>query len=409
MMQTRPTVLCLGTLDTKGPETAALAEGIRRRGCDTIVLDCGILGSPVGVVPDITRDQVASAAGTDIESLRTIGSRGTAIEHMLKGVRAMALELHASGRIHGVVALGGAEGSALAAAAMTELPVGFPKLIVSPLASGRRLFEPFVGTRDVTVMHSVVDILGLNSIGSVVYDNASAAMAGMALAFHAREPMAPARTQVAATMLGNTTLPLMWIREQMLESDQELVIFHANGVGGAAMEESMDSGQFTGVIDFTLNELAAEVAGGFHACCKCQRLSQAGRLGLPQIVVPGCVDFTVHGPRDELPADKRDCPSYYHSPTFTLVRLDHDEQCEVARRMASRLNESCGPVKVMIPMGGFSIPDAPGGEFWNPVITEAFCKELEEALHDNVKVEHIEAHINDQAFAEAVLAAWRSC
>ena len=186
MSDARPAVLCIGTLDTKGPETAALAAGIRQRGCDTIILDSGILGSPEGVTPDITREEVAQAAGTDIDSLRTIGSRGAAIEGMLDGVRDTALQLHESGRIHGVVALGGAEGSVLAAAAMTQLPVGLPKLLVSPIASGRRIFEPFIGTRDVTVMHSVVDILGLNSIATVIFDNAAAAIAGMAIACHAR-------------------------------------------------------------------------------------------------------------------------------------------------------------------------------------------------------------------------------
>ncbi|MEE2907251.1 MAG: Tm-1-like ATP-binding domain-containing protein [Planctomycetota bacterium] len=409
MSDARPAVLCIGTLDTKGPETAALAAGIRQRGCDTIILDSGILGGPQGVTPDITREEVAKAAGTDIDSLRTIGSRGAAIERMLEGVRITALQLHEAGRIHGVVALGGAEGSVLAAAAMTQLPVGLPKLLVSPIASGRRIFEPFIGTRDVTVMHSVVDILGLNSIATVIFDNAAAAIAGMAIACHARKPVTSDRVQVAATMLGNTTLPLMWIREQMLKSDEELVIFHANGVGGAAMEEALDSGHFSGVIDFTLSELAGEVAGGFHTCTGCERLTEASRLGLPQVVVPGCVDFTVHGPREDLPQNKRDRPSHYHNPKFTLVRLNRDEQCEVARRMVSRLNAARGPVVLVLPMGGLSVPDVPGGDFQDSVITEAFCQELEQGLSGDIKVQHVEAHINDQVFAEAVLAAWRSC
>ncbi|MCH2132204.1 MAG: Tm-1-like ATP-binding domain-containing protein [Phycisphaerales bacterium] len=411
MSEQRPSVLCLGTLDTKGPETRVLAEGIRQRGCDTIILDCGILGGPEGVVPDISREEAARAAGTTIEALRDAGSRGAAIEQMLKGVQVIGQRLLDEGRLHGVVALGGAEGSVLAAATMTQLPVGLPKLLVSPIASGRRIFDPFVGTRDVTVMHSVVDILGLNSIAMEIFENASAAIAGMAIAFHSRSGLPGAHAggqQVAATMLGNTTRPLMWIREQLAAEQQELVIFHANGVGGAAMEEAVLAGHFTGVIDYTLSELAGEVAGGFHVCADRTRLVEAGRLGLPQVIVPGCVDFTVHGPRTEIPEDKQGRPSHYHNPKFTLVRLTAEEQLEVGRRLVTRVNDARGPVVIVLPMGGLSVPDAPGAEFQDAAISGAFRDLLRNQLSDEIELVEVDAHINDQDCAKAVLAAWRS-
>ncbi|MBG81571.1 MAG: hypothetical protein CMJ39_12805 [Phycisphaerae bacterium] len=411
MTRRRPVVLCLGTLDTKGPETRFIAESVRAQGCDTLVLDCGILGEPQDIVADITREEAARAAGTTIEALRQAGSRGVAIDEMIKGVKALGEQLHQQGRIDGVVALGGAEGSVLAAATMTSLPVGLPKLLVSPIASGRRNFGPFVGTRDVTVMHSVVDILGLNSIAMEVYENAASAIAGMASAHFRRQSQSEkvsTRLQVAATMLGNTTKPLMWIRQQMAADHEELVIFHANGVGGAAMEESLDSGRFQGVIDYTLSELAGEVAGGFHVCDSCERLSAASRLGLPQVVVPGCVDFSVHGAPEEVPESIRERPSYYHNPEFTLVRLTTEEQCEVGRRIVSRLNASTGEVIVVLPLQGLSVSDRRGGVFEAPEISLQFQRILHEGLREGIEIREVDAHINDQACAEAVLSAWQS-
>src|SRR5690606_36956361 len=258
------TVLLIGTLDTKGPETAYLRDRVREFGCETLVLDSGILGEAVGITADFNRAMVADAAGSNIEALRNAGTRGEAVEEMLKGVRKIALDLFAQGRIHGAASWGGAEGAVLAASAVKALPVGFPKLIVSPLASGHRKFAPFVGTKDVMVMHSVVDILGLNPVSRAVFDNAAAAIAGMAKAYADRTSDTPKRKAIAATMLGNTTRPLMHIRPQIEERGIDFVIFHANGVGGPAMEELIAQGYFAGVLDYTLSEIAGFIAGGFH-------------------------------------------------------------------------------------------------------------------------------------------------
>jgi uncharacterized protein (UPF0261 family) len=200
----------------------------------------------------------------------------------------------------------------------------------------------------------------------------------------------------------------MWIRQEMAKHDEELVIFHANGVGGAAMEESLASGHVEGVIDYTLSELVGEVVGGFHVCEACERLSEAARLGLPQVIVPGCVDFSVHGAPEDVPLEIRDRPSYYHNPEFTLVRLAQDEQCEVGRRIVSRLNASTGPVIVVLPLKGVSVSDIAGGVFEDPMISREFRKILHDGLRDEIEIHEVDAHINDQACAEAVLAAWRS-
>ena len=406
------TVLVIGTFDTKGPESQYLRERIEAHGCKTLALDSGILGEAEGITPEFTRQMVAVAAGYTIDQLRNAGSRGKAVEGMLKGVRKLAQHLYAEQKIHGLVSLGGAEGAVLASAAMKALPVGIPKLIVSPLASGRRQFEPFIGTKDIFVMHSVVDILGLNVVSCPVFDTVAAAIAGMALAYEKRDDsekqrLIGNRKQIAATMLGNTTRPLMWIKKQIEPKGFDIVIFHANGVGGPAMEELVEENLFHGILDYTLSELAGEVAGGFHNGGPA-RMENAGLKGVPQLIVPGCVDFVVCGSHD-VPANLRGRPSHYHNPEFTLIRLTREEQIEVARRMCRKLNSAQGKVEVVVPTRGLSIPniekDQNGkhGEFWDPETDRLFRAELKHGLNRNIAYQEVDAHINDEAFAKVVL------
>lgn len=394
------TVLLIGTLDTKGPETAYLRDRVRELGCETIVLDSGILGEAVGIEADFSRSAVAQAAGSTIDALRNAGTRGKAVEEMLKGVRKVTLDLFAQGKIHGTAALGGAEGAVLAAAAMKVLPVGFPKLIASPLASGHRKFAPFVGTKDVMVLHSVVDILGLNPVSRAVFDNVAAAIAGMAQAYEKRKPAQRTRKAIAATMLGNTTRPLMHIRPMIEAHDLDFVIFHANGVGGAAMEELIEQGYFAGVLDYTLSEIAGFVAGGFHNGGK-TRLEAAGRAGIPQVIVPGCLDFMVFGAKHQVPEQFRDRPMYYHNPEFTLVRLTPEEQLRAAEIVAEKANLAEGLAAVIVPLGGGSIMDIEGGDFWLPD-TNRRCREaIRDLLKPGIQYREVDAHINDAVFAEA--------
>src|SRR5262245_24938177 len=270
------TILLIGTLDTKGHEIVYLRERVRALGLDTLVLDSGILGEPLGCEADISRAEVARAAGYDIDALRTIGTRGAAVERMVEGVQRLANELYTAGKFDAIICLGGAEGSVLGAAAAKALPIGVPKIIVSPIASGQRRFGPFMGTRDVLVMHSIIDILGLNPISTTVFDNAAAAICGMIEHGHRLFPHPPAsppsalrlsptpgrggedshaplvgdkrsatqrvpggldggwggENYVAVTMLGNTTKGVMIVKDLLVEHGYEAVIFHSNGVGG---------------------------------------------------------------------------------------------------------------------------------------------------------------------------------
>jgi uncharacterized protein (UPF0261 family) len=394
-----PGIALVGTLDTKGAEIAYVRDRLLALGTQPVVIDSGILGEP-GCPADVGREEVARAGGHDLDDVRRAGSRGAAVELMLEGVRATCLRLYADGSIRAVLCLGGAEGALLGAAAMHALPVGVPKLIVSPSASGRRAFGPFVGEADVMVMHSVVDILGLNEIARAIFDNAAAAVAGMVR--DAGRPLtALGERCVGITMLGQTTPGVMRVREALIEGGQEPVIFHANGVGGPAMESLIASGALGGVIDYTLSELANSLLDGIHATGP-DRLRVAGRHGVPQVVVPGCVDFFNQGPRELLPERYRGRKTYFHNPVATLVRLSSDEETELGRMVAERLNEARGPVRVVVPTGGFSLADAEGGDLWDPEADRAFVDALRDALRPDIPFEQVDAHVDDADFAELV-------
>jgi uncharacterized protein (UPF0261 family) len=396
------TVLLIGTLDTKGPEIAYVRDRLQALGVGTVVADSGILGGPLDIVPDVSRAEVARLGGRTIEALRQAGSRGEAVHGMLLGLQRLALDLYRDEKLHGVLSLGGAEGAVLGASAMTCLPIGVPKIIVTPIASGRRRFGPLVGTRDVMVVHSVVDILGLNPISTAIFDNVAAAMAGMLEHGH---PMGwtadEGKPRVAITMLGNTTRGVTTIRDALARHGVDSVIFHSNGVGGPAMEELAADDLFAGVIDFTTDKLADELVGGFHVAGP-DRLRRIGRLGLPQIVVPGCIDFTVHGRPEEIPVRLEGRPIYTHNPEFTLVRTTGEEMRQLGRIFADRLNDARGPIEVMVPTRGLSIPNMPGGVFWNPEADAGFLDELRRHLRPDIPVSTHPFHINATEFALAV-------
>jgi uncharacterized protein (UPF0261 family) len=394
-----PAVALIGTLDTKGDEIAYVRDRLAALRVSAVVVDSGILGKP-GIAADVTRHEVARAAGHALADVQGAGSRGAAVALMREGVREIVVRLFADGRIHGVLCLGGAEGALLGATAMQALPVGVPKLLVSPCASGRRRFGDLVGESDICVMHSVVDILGLNGISRPIFDNAAAAMAGMVndagsalgtLGEHC----------VGITMLGQTTPGVMRLREGLIRAGHEPVIFHANGVGGPAMEHLCEEGALQGVVDYTLSELANSLMDGIHSTGP-DRLRVAGRLGLPQVVVPGCVDFFNQGPMDTVPERYAGRKRYFHNPVATLVRLDRDEEARLGGLVAERLNEAVGPVRVVAPTRGFSLADAEGGDLWDPVADGAFLDALSGALRPDIPFEAVDAPVDDHEFADLV-------
>jgi len=391
-------VVIVGTLDTKGPEIGYLRDRLQALGLDTIVVDSGILGEPLDIVPDIDHAAVALAGGTTIEALQTAGSRGRAVAGMRDALQILTRRLFAEGKLQAMVSMGGAEGAVMGAAAMMVLPIGVPKVLVSPIASGHHFFAPLVGTRDMMVVHSVVDILGLNPVACTVFDNVAAAIKGMVA--HGNVLQEPDGQYVAITMLGNTTTAVMAAKERLAEAGYESVIFHSNGVGGPAMEELAEAGQFVGIIDFTTNEGYEPLVGGIHDGGP-QRLEVAGRLGLPQIIVPGCIDFSVWN-RGTVPNDLQERPKYDHNPEYVLVRATHEEMGQLGNIFAQKLSAATGPVEVIVPTEGLSIPNVPGGVFWDPPADQHFLKRLTAGLRKDIPVHTRALHVNDPNFGRTV-------
>jgi uncharacterized protein (UPF0261 family) len=395
-----PSVLLIGTLDTKGPEVDYLRSRLHALGVPTLVMDTGILGEPLSIEPDVSHADLAEFGGTTLEALQQAGTRGRAVDQMRTFVRAKVADLHRQGLVLGGIGLGGAEGAVMSAAALMELPLGVPKMVLSPIASGRHLFDPLVGTSDMIVMHTVVDILGLNAIACSVFDNAAAAMAGMVAHGQTALEAPEHSTAVAITMLGNTTTASMAMREVLADSGLDGVVFHANGVGGPAMEELIDAGHFVGVVDLTVSELVGNVMGGVHVGGD-DRLRSAGERGLPQVVVPGCVEFAVFPPHS-IPDHLSDRPRYDHNPEFALVRANLDDMLAIADDLADRINGAKGPIRVVIPTEGFSIPNVPGGEFYDPATDAAFLERFVARLRPDITVVHEPLHVNDPEFGRRV-------
>lgn len=395
------TVAVLATLDTKGPEAAYLRDRLRYHGLNPLVIDCGILGDPLGIVADVSADEVARHSGSTLEELRAAPTRGRAVEAMRRYLAALVGDLCERGELQGGIGIGGAEGAVMTAGALMRLPVGVPKIVISPIASGRHDFGPLVGTRDMMVMHSVVDILGLNAIARTVFDNAVAAMAGMVLRAGVRPVDRPrTRRTVAVTMLGNTTRAVMALRDALEAEDIETLVFHSNGVGGPAMEELAGEGHLDGVIDFTTNEVTDPLVGGIHDGGP-DRLRVIGELGLPQVVVPGCIDFAVFEP-SRIPVELADRPSYDHNPEFRLIRTSAEDMLTIAGIFAERLGSARGPVRIAVPTRGLSIPNAPGGPFWDPEADAAFLAELRDRMRPDIPITTYDRHVDDPEFGREV-------
>ncbi|MBC7218443.1 MAG: Tm-1-like ATP-binding domain-containing protein, partial [Candidatus Caldatribacterium sp.] len=297
-------ILVIATLDTKEEEAIYLCEAIRREGLGTILMDVGILASPQKSRPDISREEVAAAAGTDIRELLERGDKGTCIRTMIEGARKVARALYEQGKYSGVVGIGGAQGTNIATSVMRDLPFGVPKFMLSTIACGTTTFGPLVGTKDVTIMHSVVDLQGLNILTKKVLQNAAAAICGMvrSSAIFSAE-VGEGNRLVAMSMLGTTTQGALHAKKLLEKRGFQVVAFHQNGTGGIAMEELIQEGVFIGVLDMNLHELADLVVGGLHAAIRDCRLESASLLGLPQAIAPGSIDYSVRGPVNTLPPE----------------------------------------------------------------------------------------------------------
>ncbi|HEX6471135.1 MAG TPA: Tm-1-like ATP-binding domain-containing protein [Streptosporangiaceae bacterium] len=392
------TVVLVGTLDTKGTEYVWLRDRVRELGCEAILVDAGVgvAGEPA-VAADVAAERVARAAGASLTALREAADRGAAVTAMGEGAAVVLAELVAAGRVDAVLAVGGSGGSSIAARAVRDLPIGLPKLIVSTMAAGD--VSPYVGAKDVTLTYSVVDIAGVNRVSRLILGNAAAAAAGMARA-HAAAPAAERgeRPLVAASMFGVTTPAVDAARERLDELGYEVLVFHATGAGGRALEGLVDSGLLAGVLDLTTTELADDLVGGVLSAGP-ERLTAAGRRGLPQVVAPGALDMVNFGPRDTVPERFEGRNLYVHNPTVTLMRTTPEEMAELGRRVAAKLAAATGPTALFVPLGGVSALDAPGMPFHDPKADAACFDALRDAA---VETERLDMNINDPAFGRAM-------
>jgi uncharacterized protein (UPF0261 family) len=396
-------VALVGTLDTKGPDFAFLADRLRAAGAEVIVIDAGT-GEPDGLVPDIDGEAVARAAGTSRAELRAAADRGRAVTEMGRGAAAVVAGLVAQGRAGGVLSAGGSGGSSIAAQVMAGLPVGLPKLLVSTMASGD--VSPYVGAKDVAVMYSVVDVAGINRISRLVLGNAAAAMAGMVAAQAARpapdSPDTDDRPLIAASMFGVTTPAVETARARLAELGYEVLVFHATGAGGRALEALAEARLVSGVLDLTTTELADDLVGGVLSAGPA-RLTAAGAAGLPQVIGPGALDMVNFGPPDTVPGQFAGRLFFEHNPTVTLMRTTAAEMAELGARIGRKTAAATGPAEVFWPERGISALDADGQPFWDPPADAACLDALDRELTAAGRtLRRVDAHINDPRFATAM-------
>lgn len=395
------TVLLIATFDTKEEEALFLKKKIEGRGIQVLTMDTGILAPPRAKV-DIDQSEIASQGGIPLKEVVATGDKGKCISNMIRGAEIICKKLFGEKRFQGVIGIGGAQGTEIASAAMRTLPAGVPKLVVSTVASGRATFGPFVGTKDITMMHSIADMQGLNFLTRRILENAAGAICGMVEKIKPKA-IKPKGIPVALSMLGTTTPGALRAKKFLEGKGFEIVTFHQNGTGGIAMEDMIREGAFKGVLDLNLHEIGDRFVGGLHGAIREDRLEAAGASGIPQVVAPGSINYVVLGPLGGLSPEWRSRKLIVHNPNLTLVRLNRDELLEVGKLVADKLNRAKGPTQVFIPLSGFSYPDKEGLPHWDPEGNQAFIDSLKKNLSSSIPLIELDAHINDPEFIDPVI------
>ncbi len=388
-------VYVLATLDTKGQEAAYICDRLRALGVDVRLVDTGCVGNPT-VAADISREELFAAGDISLAQLQEQADRGKAITAAASAATALLQREHAAGNVEGVLGIGGSAGTTIATAAMRALPLGVPKLMVSTLASGQ--VRQYVGDKDVLMLNSVVDILGVNRISRVIFDEAARAMAGMAM-FQQDQTPGEDRPLVAATMFGVTTPCVERAREILETVGFEVLVFHATGAGGQAMESLINEGLIAGVLDITTTEIADELVGGVLSAGP-RRLSAAVRCGVPQVVSVGATDMVNFHARDTVPEKFAGRKFYEHNPTVTLMRTTREENGRIGAEIGRKVAPAGNRASILLPQQGVSAIDAAGQPFDDSVAREALFAAVEEHA-GKVPCRRIDCHINDATFAEA--------
>jgi len=395
------TVLLLGAFDTKGREYAFVRDRIVAMGCDVVLVDTGVMDDPVAVAADVSADQIARAGGSALPALRDSKDRGEAMKVMAAGAAVVARRLFDEGRFDGVFGMGGTGGSSVVTAAMRALPVGVPKVCVSTAASGDTW--AYVGTKDVTLIPSIVDVAGINRVSRIIFTRAAGAIAGMVQA--TPEPVDDDKPVIVASMFGNTTECVDACREALSAKGYEVLVFHATGTGGRTMESLIDEGLVNACLDITTTEWADQVCGGVFDAGP-DRLRAAGRAGIPHLIVPGCVDMANFGGPATIPQTYKDAGRKFYewNPSVTLMRTNVEENRRMGEAFAAAANDAKGPVAVLIPLKGVSILDGDGEMFCDRDADRAMFDAMKANLRGDVPVVELDANINDPAFSDKAAA-----
>ena len=391
-------IYLLATLDTKGSEAAFLRERLRACGAAVTLVDTGAQGTPA-CAADVPREEVYLAGKADLADIVRRADRGRAIAAAAAGAARLLAEHHAAGRVSGVLAIGGSAGTTIGSAAMRALPLGVPKLLVSTLASGQ--VHHYVGDKDIMMLNSVVDIAGLNRISRTILDEAARAMAGM-VGFAAAPAAGPEKPLVAATMFGVTTPCVEHARKALEAAGYEVLVFHATGSGGQAMESLIADGLIAGVLDITTTELADELVGGVLSAGK-ERLTAAARAGVPQVVSVGATDMVNFHAPETVPDRFRGRTFYQHNASVTLMRTTAEENAQIGEEIGRKVAATRGPAAIMLPIGGVSAIDRAGQPFDDPRARQALFDGIRRTAGET-EVVALDCHINDPAFADAAAA-----
>lgn len=388
-------VYLIATLDTKGAELAYIRDVLRACGVESRIVDPGCLGEPA-IEADVSRQDVFAAAGTSLDEVRAAADRGRAVAAAAEGVARIIADRHAAGDVSGVLSIGGSAGTTIGTAAMRALPLGVPKLMVSTLASGQT--RPYVRDKDILMLNSVVDISGLNRISRAILGEAARAMAGMVTLRPAETEATTDRPLIAATMFGVTTPCVERARQVLEAAEYEVLVFHATGAGGQAMESLIADGLIAGVLDITTTELADELVGGVLTAGP-DRLTAAGRRGIPQVISVGATDMVNFGPPESVPEKFQERLFYQHNPTVTLMRTTVDENRKIGEEIGRKAAAATGPTMIVLPLRGVSAIDATGKPFEDQAARRALYDGIE-ASAGSVPIDRRDEHINDASFAE---------
>lgn len=388
------TIAIAGTFDTKGRELKFIKELVEEQGLATLCIHTGVF-EPL-VAPDVTNAGIAAAVGADINAIIEKKDRATATDVLSRGMEALIPKLYAEGKFDGIISIGGSGGTSLATPAMRALPIGVPKVMVSTMASGD--VSPYVGTSDIIMIPSVVDVEGLNDISRKIFSNAVNALVGMVQ--NQKEIKGDGKPLLAATMFGVTTPCIKTAKEYLEAQGYDVLVFHATGTGGQCMESLIDGGFIKGVLDITTTEWCDEVVGGVLSAGP-NRLAAAGKAGIPQVVSVGALDMVNFGPWDTVPAQFKERNLYKHNPTVTLMRTTGEELAVIGGKIAEKLNAAEGKTVMMLPLKGVSAIDVEGAPFYDAEADKVLFDTLREQLADNVELIEMDHAVNDDEFALA--------